>query len=154
MPAPDPNIICNAVAHGVAGNHTTGLTLLQPIVDEGPASTYAVLGSLAETAVFSVRRDHGPDCAFGILVEAPDGSEASTDDLPPVARFAVRFITAWANRDQETTHALFKVLAEHGDRPGCRDIGDAVSAMYGLAVAAATEIAAQQRARPDAGDPA
>ncbi|QKW06992.1 hypothetical protein HUT18_11850 [Streptomyces sp. NA04227] len=147
MPAPDPKTILEAVAHGVAGDHQAGLDLLQPIVNDGPASTYALLGSLAETATHGIRRDHGPDCTFGIYVEAPDGREGSSDDLPPPVRFAARFMTAWSNQDQDTAHALFTVLAEHGDRPDCRDIGDAVTTMYNLAVASASEIAAEQRAR-------
>ncbi|MCX5326348.1 hypothetical protein [Streptomyces sp. NBC_00120] len=152
MPAQDPStigtVVADAVTQALAGNHSAGLALLQPIVDEGPSSTYVLLSCLAETAVFTVRRQHGPDCAFGIQVEAWDGSERSTDDLAPPVRFAARFMAAWANRDQDSTSALFKALAEQGDRPGCRDIGDAVSTLYGFAVTTADQL----RARPHADD--
>ncbi|MFD8774539.1 hypothetical protein [Streptomyces sp. NPDC059916] len=152
MPAQDPSTIgtavADAVAHAVAGDHAAGLALLQPIVDEGPSSTYVLLSCLAEMAVFTVRRQHGPGCEFGIQVEAWDGSERSTDDLAPPVRFAARFMAAWANRDQDSTAALFKALAEHGDRPGCHDIGEAVSTLYTFAITTA----AQLRTHPHADD--
>ncbi|MET4641310.1 MULTISPECIES: hypothetical protein [Streptomyces] len=48
--APEPMITLQALTKGVVGDHHAGLELLQPIVDAGPRSSYALLGCLAETA--------------------------------------------------------------------------------------------------------
>ncbi|WNI31474.1 hypothetical protein [Streptomyces sp. ITFR-6] len=143
MPAPDPAAIFQALALGVTGDHQGGLDALQPLVDAGPASTFALLASLAETASKEAREANGPDTFYGTVV-GPDG-EGDIGMLPPPIRFAARFITAWANRDRDTAHALFWAVVEPSDRNGTSDLSDAITAVYGMAVAAAEHLVLEQR---------
>ncbi|WP_199570587.1 hypothetical protein [Streptomyces murinus] len=144
MPAPDPEPIVQALAVGVTGDHQRGLSLLQPLVDAGPTSTFALLCSLAETASKEARDAHGPDTWFGIDVSGP-GGQADISVLPPPIQFAARFVTAWANRDRDMAHALFWAVAGPSDRDGTDDLANAITAVYGMAVAAAEHIVLEQR---------
>lgn len=142
---PPPYTILDALAHGVAGRPDKGLRLLQPLVDAGPRSTYALLGALAETAARPAQDLNGPGTRFGIAVDGPDGRPGSTDDLPPALRFATRFITAWGNRDQDTAIALFSVVAEHAETHRTDDLADAIRTVYEIAVVSAQAIVAERR---------
>jgi len=142
----DVKAIGEAIAHGVAGDVDAGLALIQPLVDRGPRTTCALLGSLAETAAFLAHRDQ-PGVWFGTVVERiDDGSEGSVDSLPRPLRFAAQFVTAWANGDRDTAYALFKAIAEDSDTRGLSDLADGVAAIYGMAIATATEVVKQRRA--------
>lgn len=139
-------IIGEAVAHGVAGDQERGLAMLQPLVDAGPRSTYALLAALAETAAYTALQNQRPGEMFGSLVEdTVTGQAASVDVLPPPLRFAAQFTTAWANRDQDTALALFNTFAHGSDRAGTPDLGDAIVALYAMAVATSTEVVRQVR---------
>ena len=150
MQAPEPLIIGAALACSVAGEHQRGLDMLQPIVDAGPRSTYALLGSLAEVASKDAR-ETSPDMMFGMEVIGPDGP-ADVQLLPPPLRFAARFVTAWANRDQDTAHALFWAIAEPSDRDGTEDLAEAITAVFGMAAAVTEYLVLEQRQQPAEGD--
>jgi hypothetical protein len=146
MPTTDPQIILEALAHGVAGAPERGLALIQPLVDAGPRSTYALLGSLAEVASKDAR-EASPDTLLGMQVVGPDGP-ADVELLlllPPPLRFAARFVAAWANRDQDTAHALFWAVAEPSDRDGIDDLAEAIRAVFAMAGASAEYEVAQKR---------
>ncbi|MFD3608995.1 hypothetical protein ACFWXA_13140 [Streptomyces atroolivaceus] len=148
MPAPDPHTILEALSHAIAGNPQRGLELIQPIVDAGPRSTYALLGALAETASKDVRDANGPGTLYGLDVQSPDGP-ADVDLLPPHLKFAARFVTAWANRDQDTAAALFWAVAERSDR-SAEDLADAITAVFAMAAAVAEyEVIKQRRNRAE-----
>lgn len=144
MPAPDPEAIFQALALGVTGDHQSGLEALQPLVDAGPASTFALLASLAETASKATREMNGPGALYGIAVVGPNG-ENDIDSLPPPIRFATRFIATWANRDRDTAHALFWAVAGPADQHGTDDLADAITVVYAMAVAAAEHLVLEQR---------
>ncbi|MGC4947773.1 hypothetical protein ACLQ2N_16450 [Streptomyces sp. DT224] len=144
MPAPDPLMITEALSYGIAGDHDHALGLLQPIVDTGPASTYALLGALAEIASKEARDTHQPGTRFGIETEGPDGA-TDIDVLPPPVRFAARFTTAWANRDRDMALALFHAVAEPADRDGTDELADCITALYGMAVAVAEQTVLEHR---------
>lgn len=143
-------IIGEAVAHGVAGDQERGLLMLQPLVDAGPRSTYALLAGLAETAAFTALRDQRPGEVFGLPVENTlTGQAASVDVLPPPIRFAAQFTTAWANRDRDTALALFTAFAFESDDAGTPDLGDAIGVLYAMAVTTSTEVVRQAREERD-----
>ncbi|KPI33350.1 hypothetical protein OV450_1438 [Actinobacteria bacterium OV450] len=147
MPCPDPNVILQALATGVTGDTVTGLAILQPIVDDGPAEAFAMLCSLAETASKRARDAAPPGAVFGIEVDGPAGlGTASVDVLPPSLRFGAQFISAWANRDMEMAYALFWAVAESVNDDGTHALPESVGAVYWLAVASAREIVAEVRA--------
>ncbi|WP_019548542.1 hypothetical protein [Streptomyces sulphureus] len=143
MTTPDPDAILDAVSYGVLGRHDTAMGMLQPHVDAGPASTYGMLCVLANLA----QNDGGdPNNPVMIHVEGPDGRPASVDELPPSLRFATRFVAACANKDHETSCALFAVLAEHADTNQTPDLAEAITVVYDMAVATT---AAKHRGEPD-----
>ncbi|MFF4388536.1 hypothetical protein ACFY0G_17415 [Streptomyces sp. NPDC001552] len=145
MPCPDPNVINEALATGVVGDVEGGLLLLQPIVNDGPAETFAMLSALAEVAARQAVAV-APGTFFGIEVDGPDGpGTASIDVLPPSLRFAAQFINACANKDRQMAHALFWALAEPSDRDGTPALAEGVGAVFLMAVQTAREIVAQQR---------
>ncbi|MFC8332791.1 hypothetical protein [Streptomyces olivaceus] len=139
--------IGEAVAYGVAGELDRGLELLQPIVDAGRVSTYALLAGLAEAAAFTALQNQAAGEPFVLQLEnTATGQQASVDVLPPPLRFAGQFLTAWANRDQDTALALFNALADHSERTGSPDLGNAVSLIYDMAVATCTDVVRERRA--------
>ena len=152
MSTPVPELILQALAHGIHGNPERGLHLIQPLVDEGPRSTYALLGALAETASRQARETRdalevgGTDVMFGIEIEGPEGL-ASAQVLPAPLRFAVQFVTAWANRDQDTAHALFWALAEPSDRLGTDDLATVIGIVFDMAVLGAEATLIERRTR-------
>ncbi|MGA5340461.1 hypothetical protein ACPCK3_15060 [Streptomyces griseoincarnatus] len=139
-------IIGEAIAHGVAGDQERGLRMLQPLVDAGPRSTYALLASLAETAAHTALQNQRPGEMFGMPVEnTATGQAAPMDVLPPPVRFAAQFTTAWANRDRDTALALFQAFAFASDDAGTPDLGDAIGLLYSMAVTTSTEVVRQAR---------
>ncbi|WP_413808172.1 hypothetical protein [Streptomyces sp. OE57] len=139
-------LIAEAVSHGVAGDQPRGVALLQPLVDAGPRSTYALLAGLAEVAACTALENQRPGTMFGLPVEnIATGQPESVDVLPPPLRFTAQFVTAWANRDQDTARALFDTFAGEADRTGSPDLGDAIGLLYGMAVATSTEVVRAHR---------
>lgn len=142
-----PTTIVKALSYGAAGDYDHGLALLQPLVDAGPISTFAMLGCLAE-AVYRMSADPSlldePEhsAGFAMVVDGPDGP-ATAELLPAPLRFAGRFITCWANRDRDTAFALFQAVARQ-DGPG--DLAEAITALFGMAVAV-TEMFVAERHR-------
>ncbi|MEU2487106.1 hypothetical protein ABZ593_21165 [Streptomyces sp. NPDC012617] len=150
MPAPDPHTVLEALAYGVAGDAQRGLDTLQPIVDAGPDSTYALLGALAEVATQDARDNNAPGTVFGIDLQDVDGF-ADIDVLPPPVRFAARFLTAWANRDQDTAIALFRAIAEPSNSDNTDALGDCITAVYAMTVPVAQGVVEEQRRRREEG---
>lgn len=133
--------IGDALAHGVAGDPDAGLALLQPFVDAGPLSTYRLLGALAEAAARPALQNQRPGEWFGMpVMNTVTGLPASADVLPPPVRFASQFLTAWANRDQDTAVALFDAFAFASDDAGTPDLAHGITALYLMAVATTTEL--------------
>jgi len=146
-PAPgDSRQIFEALTHGVAGDHDTAMTLLLPILQRDDQTMYATLCALAESASFNARQQHELGQHFGIEVEHIDtGAEGSTDDLPPGIAFAARFVTAHANRDWDSTNALYRALYDAD--PDQLVIG--VRAVYDMAVVSLRAFVERRRAETD-----
>lgn len=126
----DSKQIFEALAHGVAGDDETAWGLIRPIVRRSEQAMFATLCALAESAAFDSIQRHGPG-GFVLEVEHLDtGAEGSADVLPPGVRFAARFVTAWANRDQDTAEALYLALCESD--PDALGVG--FRAVYEMAV--------------------
>ncbi|TQE33109.1 hypothetical protein [Streptomyces ipomoeae] len=127
----DSRQIFDALAHGVAGHDDTAMGLLEPIVRRSDQAMFATICTLAEAASFDARQQATPGEQFGIQVENVDtGGEANVNVLPPGIRFAVQFVTAWANRDRATAEALYQSL--YGTSP--EDLGVGLRAIYEMAV--------------------
>lgn len=127
----DSQQIYEALTHGVAGDHDTAMTLLLPVLKRSETSTYATLCALAESASFDARQHQQAGEHFGIEVDnIAAGAPGTADDLPPGIRFAARFVTAWANRDEDTANALYRAL--YVEDPDQLAIG--VRAVYDMAV--------------------
>ncbi|MGF0163116.1 hypothetical protein ACQRET_03605 [Streptomyces koyangensis] len=144
--------IGEALAAGVAGDLDRGAMMLQPLVDRGRRETFAVLGSLAEAATFIARRDSTAG-AFGLHVaDITTGESASADELPPPVRFAFQYVTACANRDPDAALGLFTVFADHCERTGAPDLGEAIGLVYGMAVTTSTQLIREAREAREAGE--
>ncbi|GGW99692.1 hypothetical protein [Streptomyces chryseus] len=140
-----PSIVTQAITLGILGDQDAGCALLQPLVNQGPQSTYVLLGMLAEAASLAARMENGPGTFYGLEVtSALDGSTASADDLPAPLRFATQFATVWANGDRDQARALFDVFAGEADRTGSRDLGQAIGIVYGMAVATGEHLVAER----------
>lgn len=141
-----PTIVGEALAHAVAGDTMTGGMLLVPLIEEGRRSCYALAGMLAETASHIARRDQAPG-TFGITVDnTVTGLPGSVDVLPPDLRWAAQFVTAWANRDQDTTAALFTTLADQAEATDGAELVDGLLRLFSMAVTTAKEVCAEERA--------
>lgn len=146
-PPGDSKQIFEALTHGVAGDHDTAMDLLLPILKRDDQTMYATLCALAESASFDARQQHEPGQHFGIEVEEiATGAAASADDLPPGIRFAARFVTAHANRDWDTTNALYRALYDAD--PEQMVIG--IRAVYDMAVASLRNFVERRRAEAPA----
>jgi hypothetical protein len=142
----EPRVIGEALAYGVTGDQERGLSLLQPLVDAGPLSTYALLSALAEAAAFTALQNRRPGQTFTLpVVHEVTGQAASGDVLPPALRFAAQFVTTWANRDQAAARALFNVFAHDSDRHGTPDLAQAISLVYGMAVMTSIDVVKETR---------
>lgn len=146
----DPDLIRDAIAHGVAGDHQGALTLLQPFVNAGPRSTFTLLAALAGFAAHEAWTAHTPGTWYGVTVVGPDGSE-SVDSLSAPVRFALQFTAACASRDFDNAYALFWAVAEPADRNGTDDLAEAINAVYDMAVASAEALLDEARRREDDG---
>lgn len=126
----DSQKIFEALTHGVAGDDETAWNLLGPIVQRSDLAMYATFCTIAEAAAFDAIQQQGPG-NFVIEVEHLDtGAEGSVDVLPPSLRFAAQFVTARANRDEDTTDALYRALYQSGPD----ELGTGLRALYEMAV--------------------
>lgn len=126
----DSNQIFEALTHGVAGDNDTAWKLLRPIVRRSEQAMYATFCTIAEAAAFDAIQQQG---AGNFVLEVEDiatGADDSVDVLPPGVRFAAQFVTAWANRDQDTAEALY--LAAYKSDPD--ELGIGLRALYEMAV--------------------
>lgn len=127
----DSKQILEALAHGVAGDDNAAWSLIRPIVSRSEVAMYATLCAIAETAAIDARRTQSPGEFFGIHVEnVHTGEEASVGVLPVGIRFATQFVTAWANRDEDMAHALYRAL--YAASPD--GLADGMRAVYEMAV--------------------
>ncbi|MGW2692391.1 hypothetical protein ACWC3Y_11075 [Streptomyces sp. NPDC001296] len=126
----DSQQLFQALAHGVAGDDTTAWNIIEPLACRDDTAMYGVFCGLAESAAFDALQQHGPG-DYVIEVEHLDTGEAgSVDVLPAGVRFATQFVTAWANRDEDTAHALY--MAFYPDRSD--DLAVGLRALYEMAV--------------------
>ena len=126
----DSQQIFEALCHGVAGDNNTAWTLIRPIVRRSNQAMYAVFCTIAESAAFNAIQQQG---AGNFILEVEDirtGAAGSVDELPPGVRFATQFMTAWANRDQDTAEALYLGLYE--TNPDALGVG--LRTLYEMAV--------------------
>jgi hypothetical protein len=134
-------IMSEAISLGVTGDPERGVALLQPLVDAGPRSTYALVAGLAEVAATTALQNLRPGESFTCPVEnVVTGQPASVDVLPPPVRFAAQFVTAWANRDRGMAQDLFDAFAFQSDRSGTPDLAQAIGVLYDMAVTTSTEV--------------
>jgi hypothetical protein len=123
--------ILEALTHGIAGDDETAWKLLSPIVRRSDAAMYATFCAIAEAAAFDALQNQKPGEHFGIEVEnTHTGQEGSIDAFPPGIRFAAQFVTACANRDHDTAHALYRALYQADSD----DLGVGLRALYEMAV--------------------
>lgn len=126
----DSQQIFEALTHGVAGDDDTAWNLLAPIIRRNNHAMYATFCTIAEAAAFDSIQQHGPG-NFVIEVEHLDtGAEGNVDVLPPSLRFAVQFVTARANRDEDAADALYRALYQSGPD----ETGAGLRALYEMAV--------------------
>ena len=103
-------LIYEALAHGVAGDRDGAIDKLNTVCEDadGPRM-YGVCCALAEAGTHMLRKLYGdqapktPDDGMFVFQELAPG--ALDDD--PAKAFSMRFLTAWANGDTDTTGALF-----------------------------------------------
>lgn len=143
-----PAIVGDALALAVTGDQLSAGMLLVPLIEAGRRSSYALAGMLAETASHIARREQPPGTAFEIAVENLDtGLTASVDVMPRDVRWAAQFITAWANRDQDTAQSLFDALADEAEASGGPEFIDGLLQLFAMAVVTAKTVCAEERAR-------
>lgn len=139
--------VAMALARAVAGDYEGGGMLLAPLIENGRASCYALAGMLAETASHIARRER-PGAWFTVdVVNEATGRTASVDVMAPDKRFAAQFVTAWANRDQNTALALFDSLVDQAEATDGPELVDGILRLYALAVVTAKAVCAEERAR-------
>jgi hypothetical protein len=103
-------LIFEALAHGVAGEGDTAIDKLNSVCEDadGPRM-YGVCCALAEAGSHMLRKVYGDQAPKtsedGMFVFQELQPGALADD--PARTFAMRFLTAWANGDTDTTNALF-----------------------------------------------
>lgn len=140
-------IVSEALARAVAGDEIEAGMLLVPLIADSRSSCYALAGMLAETASHIARRDRaGARFTIDVVNEAT-GRTASVDVMAPDIRFAAQFVTAWANRDQDTTVALFNALVDQAEATDGPELVDGILRLFALAVVTAKAVCAEERAR-------
>ena len=142
-----PAVVAEALARAVAGDEIEAGMLLAPLIAESRPSCYALAAMLAETASHIARREQTPG-TFGITVEnTVTGASGSVDVMPPDIRFAAQFVTAWANRDQDTAQAHFDALADEAEASDGPELVDGILQLFAMAVTTAKAVCAEERAR-------
>lgn len=151
-PPPDltdpPDVIRWALARAVAGDELGAGMLLAPLIEDGYCSSYALAVMLAETASHIARREQPAGTCLQIAVDnLATGLTASVEVLPPDVRWAAQFVTAWANRDQDTAQALFDALVEEASASDGPEFVDGLLQLFAMAVITAKAVCAEERAR-------
>lgn len=137
--------ILEALAHGVAGDDDTAWALIRPIARRHDEAMYGVFCAIAEAAAFDALQNQRPGEHFGIEVEnIHTGETTAIDVLPPGIRFAAQFVTARANRDEDTAHALYRAL--YNADPD--DLGVGLRALYEMAVVSLRAFCERTREEP------
>ncbi|MFL1903128.1 hypothetical protein ACJWDR_29085 [Streptomyces tauricus] len=103
-------LIFEALAHGIAGDGDTAINTLNSVCEEadGPRM-YGVCCALAEAGSHMLRKVYGDQApktsedGMFVFQELQPGAL----DGDPARTFSMRFLTAWANGDTDTTNALF-----------------------------------------------
>jgi hypothetical protein len=124
-----PHTILDALAHGVTGKTDEGLALIQPLIDAGSPSTFALLCCLAES-IAGPDRDAHPGYIYVFAIEPEDTGPRPSGDLPPALSFG-----SWA------------------DTMGTGDLTDAIRAVFDIAVMSCRDVIAARHAEraPGAG---
>lgn len=111
-------LVFEALAHGVAGDTEGAFDKLNAVCEQADQPRmYGVCCGLAAAGAHMLRKIYGdqapktPDDGMFILQELEPGA-ASKD---PAKAFSIRFLTAWANGDQDTTDALFTAATHASD---------------------------------------
>jgi len=141
----DSGHIFEALAHGVSGDNDTAWKLLRPIVHRSDQAMFAVFCTIAEAAAFDAIQQQG---AGDFVLEVEDvetGAESSVDQLPPGLRFATQFLTAWANRDQDTAEALYLGLYKTDPEA----LADGLRALYDMAITSLRAFVERKRKADD-----
>lgn len=132
--------IGRALALGLTGRHQDAWTEIKTAVATNTAAMYATVCGLAEVAVCD-QVATSPGGFFGLTV-SHKGQSASAQDAPAPQRFAMQLMAAQANRDFDTTAALFK--AAMNTDPG--SVADATLILYEAALIASRERIAKRKA--------
>lgn len=126
----DSKQMFEALAHGVSGDNDTAWKMIRPIVRRDDTAMYAVFCALAESAAFDSIQQHGAGNFILEVEHIATGAAGNIDELPSGVRFASQFVTAWANRDQDTAEALYLGLYE--TNPDALGVG--LRTLYEMAV--------------------
>jgi hypothetical protein len=98
--------IGRALALGLADRHQDAWAEIKAAVAPDSVAMYATVCGLAEVAVAD-RVAANPGGVFGLAVKH-EGRPAGAQDAPAPQRLAMQIMAAQANRDFDTTKALFK----------------------------------------------
>lgn len=123
-------IVDSALTMAAAGDILGGGLAIRPLMNDGYGSAYALAAMLAEVASRTARET---PLAL-IRPETFTGDSSPVDNLAPDLRFAVRFTVAWANRDQDTSEALFVALIKLARLTGGHEFVDGLLQLYRMAV--------------------
>lgn len=135
--------IGRALALGLIGRHQDAWAEIKTAVATDTAAMYATVCGLAEVAVCD-RVAASPGGVFGLTVSRK-GRSAGAQDAPAPQRFAMQLMAAQANRDFDTTAALFK--AAMNTDPA--SVADATLILYQAALKTSRErIARNGKATP------
>lgn len=111
-------LVYEAIAHGVAGDGDTAFDKLNSVCEDADQPRmYGVCCALAEAGAHMLRRIYGdkapktPDDGMFILQELEPGAVGKD----PAKAFSIRFLTAWANGDTDSTDALFTAATHASD---------------------------------------
>ncbi|MEV6504849.1 hypothetical protein AB0M61_01845 [Streptomyces sp. NPDC051642] len=122
-------LVYEALAHGVAGDTEGAFNNLNTVCEEADQPRmYGVCCGLAEAGAHMLRKLYGerapksPEDGMFFLQELEPGAVGED----PAKAFSVRFLTAWANGDTDTTDALFSA-ATHASN---EEYVDSVCALF------------------------
>lgn len=122
-------LIYDALAHGVAGDIEGAFTKLNTVCEQADRPRmYGVCCALAAAGAHMLRKLYGnqapktPAEGMFILQELEPGAVGKD----PAKAFSIRFLTAWANGDRDTTDALFAAAIRGSDE----EYVDSVCALF------------------------
>lgn len=122
-------LVYEALAHGVAGDTEGAFDKLNAVCTQADwPRMYGVCCGLAEAGAHMLRKIYGDQApktaADGMFIFQELQPGALADD--PSKTFSMRFLTAWANGDRDTTHALFTAATKASDE----EYVDSVCALF------------------------